>query len=68
MDIQTQKELIEMRRLLQEQTKQNDNLRTAVAKLHQELIRTKTQLKRTTENGNRSRKDLNNILQTLSKR
>lgn len=68
MDRQTQIEIIELKKSLHEVTKLNASMRSAVAKLHQELIRTKTQLKRTTENGNRARKDINNILQTLTKR
>lgn len=67
MDRQTQLEIHELKKLIQKQTEQNAGLRTAIAKLHQEVIRTKTQLKRTTENGNRNRKDINNILQTLQK-
>lgn len=68
MDKITQREIQELKKLIAEQTKLTANLRGAIAKLHQETIRNKIQLKRTAASGNRNRKDIQSILQSITKR
>jgi len=53
-------EMLELKKL-------NGELRTAIKKLHQEVIQTKMMAKRAIEKSNRNTKDINNIVQKLQK-
>lgn len=57
----------ELRSQILELKKLNASMHTAVKKLHNELIQTRRLAKRAVENTNRNKKDINNIVQKLSR-